>query len=39
MKEKFSEIMDKYIVEEVKVKLPKLKKSELKLPKLKRVEA
>tara|TARA_R110000824_G_scaffold401033_2_gene610456 strand:+ start:206 stop:1495 length:1290 start_codon:yes stop_codon:yes gene_type:complete len=37
MKEKFSEIISKHVVEEVDVQLPTLKKPELKLPKLKKV--
>jgi len=36
---KFKEILDKYIVEEVDIKLPKLEKQQLKLPKLKKAEA
>ena len=39
MKDKFSEIIDKYIVEEVQPVLPKLSTNKLKLPKLKRLEA
>jgi hypothetical protein len=39
MNVKFKEILDKYIVEEVDIKLPKLEKQQLKLPKLKKVEA
>ena len=37
MKEKFIEIINKHITEEVELKLPQLKKPELKLPKLKKV--
>ena len=39
MKNKLIEIMDRYIVEEVEVKLPELDSAKINLPKLKRVEA
>ena len=39
MKNKLIEIMDRYIVEEVQVKLPELDSAKINLPKLKRVEA
>lgn len=39
MKNKFSDILNNYIVEEVQVKLPNLKNNEIKLPKLKKIEA
>ena len=38
MMEKFTEIMNRHIVEEIKPKLPKIDGSKLKLPKLKRLE-
>ena len=37
--EKFTEIMNRHIVEEIKPNLPKIDGSKLKLPKLKRLEA
>ena len=39
MKEKFIEIINQHVTEEVELKLPSLKKPELKLPKLKKVNS